>query len=240
MTYTTAKDVAEAFAQQYPTLTSYPDDMEITLTDNDIAGILNGKTLWETESGNDAFNAIQDSLRDALEHDIKDWDELDTIDFDETDYDEDDIVDEAWDLYCNGKITSNDEIDIINNSPDVDLVAILYDDETQGSGDRSEDAVKKLQEELPFDIDFDTLNEAVQNTPSDFRDIWMLVSIPLKEIEFEWKTLTVTNPTAYIGNALMGGYFDFVIPSTVTVHRDDVQASISWKESYDSNSATMD
>lgn len=240
MTYTTAKDAAEAFAQQYPTLTSYPSDMEITLDENDIAGILNGKPLWETTSGTHAFTHIQDALWDALEHDIKNWDELDTIDFDETDYDEDDIVNEAWDLYCNGKITSNDEIDIINNSPDVDLVAFLYDDETQGTGDRSEEAVKQLQEELPFQIDFDTLNEAVQHAPSDFRDIWMLVSIPLKDIEFEWKTLTVTNPTAYIGNALMGRYFDFVIPSTVTVHRDDVQASISWKESYDSNSATMD
>lgn len=241
MTYNTAREAAEAFAKARPTFTSYPDDAEIELTDKDISEILNGgKTLWETETGDAMFTNIQDALRDSLEYDVKEWcDSQHDVDFDELEIYPEDIAEEAWELYCEGKIESNDEIQIIEQSPSVNLVVFMHEDNSQGTLDRSEESVRELQEELSFDIPFDTLYEAVQNTPSEFREIWMIVAVPLKDFDTHWSTVTVQNPTMYIGNSLMGGYMDFDVEGTFTVNREDVLASIGWKNEYDSNEAKV-
>ena len=239
MTYNTAREAAEAYAKDNPNLTSYPDGVEIELSTNDISDILEGKTLWETESGNEAFIHIQENLRDALEYDIKTWDGIDENDFEEHGYDHSDIVEEAWDLFCAGKIDGNDEQLVIEQSPAVELAVILHEDNTNGTEDRSEEAVKALQEQLPFNVSFDALYEAVQETPSDFREVWMLVSVPLAKIDTEWNTLTVHNPLMYLGNALMGGFTEFKADGPITVDREDVLASIAWKEEYESNEAEI-
>lgn len=241
MTYTTATEAAKAYAQQNPSLTTYPDE-GITLTEKDTAEILNDrKILWETETGNLMFMAIQDNLRNALEHDVEEWcNNQRDIDFDELEIYPEDIAEEAWDMYCGtGEITSNDEIEIIENSPNVNLVAFLNEDNSQGNDDRSEEAVKQLHEQLPFNVKYDELYYAVQNVPSDFRDIWVVMSVPLKDFTSDWRSITVENPTLYIGNALMGGYFDFQADDTILVDRDDVLASIAWIDEYSSSEATV-
>lgn len=236
MTYSNAHEAAEAYAQENPTLTSYPE-MEITLTSSDISEILSGRTLWETETGDAAFENIQFALRDALSYDIQTWGGLDENDFEENNYDINDVIEEAWDLYCAGKIEGNDEQIIVEQSPSVELAVILHEDNTNGTEDRSEEAVKHFQEQLPFSVSFDELNNAIQETPSEFREVWMLVSVPLEKFDTEWETLTVHNPLMYIGNALMGAFAEFKANGTITIHREDVLATIAWKDEYESNEA---
>lgn len=76
---------------------------------------------------------------------------------------------------------------------------------------------------------------AMQEVPDDFYSLWCVVSMPQRVLLDAFhgsKTIDVSSPTIYIGNFMMGAYYDFKIHGALTLKLDEMSPYFAYLDEY--------
>lgn len=76
---------------------------------------------------------------------------------------------------------------------------------------------------------------AMQEVPDDFYSLWCVVSMPQRVLLDAFhgsKTIDVSSPTIYIGNFMMGAYYDFKMHGTLTLKLDEMSPYFAYLSEY--------
>lgn len=76
---------------------------------------------------------------------------------------------------------------------------------------------------------------AMKEVPDNFYSLWCVVSMPQRVLLDAFhgsKTIDVSSPTIYIGNFMMGAYYDFKIHGTLTLKLDEMSPYFAYLSEY--------